>query len=123
MAHAIGVSDGPLQGLHAAEAAADHGGPLLDAQQVGQTRLAVYPVFHGRYRKSAPKGLPVSGLRLLGPVEPLQPPRLFRLTTKNLLVSMMGLPGPMQLSHQPGLQGFEDQLIDRPGCAFGAKPA
>ncbi|MNI67008.1 hypothetical protein D3C73_1226100 [compost metagenome] len=53
--------------------------------------------------KSAPNGLPVSGLRLLGPVEPLQPPRLFRLTTKNLWVSI-GLPGPMQLSHQPGLR-------------------
>ncbi|MNE37821.1 hypothetical protein D3C80_1316910 [compost metagenome] len=53
--------------------------------------------------KSAPNGLPVSGLVLLGPVEPLQPPRLFRLTTKNLLVSI-GLPGPMQLSHQPGLR-------------------
>ncbi|MNP63095.1 hypothetical protein D3C76_1584480 [compost metagenome] len=52
---------------------------------------------------SAPKGLPVAGLVLLGPVEPLQPPRLFRLTTKNLLVSI-GLPGPMQLSHQPGLR-------------------
>ncbi|MCY1298095.1 hypothetical protein D9M70_475650 [compost metagenome] len=53
--------------------------------------------------KSAPNGLPVAGLVLDGPVEPLQPPRLLRLTTKNLRVSI-GLPGPMQLSHQPGLR-------------------
>ncbi|MNH30592.1 hypothetical protein D3C79_908960 [compost metagenome] len=53
--------------------------------------------------KSAPYGLPVAGLTLLGPVLPLQPPRLFRLTTKKRLVSI-GLPGPMQLSHQPGLR-------------------
>ena len=53
--------------------------------------------------KSAPKGLPVAGLMLEGPVEPLQPPRLFRLTTKKRRVSM-ALPGPMQLSHQPGLR-------------------
>ncbi|MCY1500563.1 hypothetical protein D9M68_346080 [compost metagenome] len=53
--------------------------------------------------KSAPNGAPVAGLMLEGPVEPLQPPRLLRLTTKNFRVSM-GLPGPMQLSHQPGLR-------------------
>ncbi|MNY22550.1 hypothetical protein D3C86_1561710 [compost metagenome] len=47
----------------------------------------------------------MAGLMLLGPVEPLQPPRLFKLTTKNLLVSI-GLPGPMQLSHQPGLRSL-----------------
>ena len=57
MAHAIGVSDGPLQGLHAAEAAADHGGPLLDAQPVGPARLAVDPVFHGQYREVGAEGL------------------------------------------------------------------
>ncbi|MNP73211.1 hypothetical protein D3C76_1699010 [compost metagenome] len=45
----------------------------------------------------------MAGLRLEGPVEPLQPPRLFRLTTQNFRVSM-ALPGPMQLSHQPGLR-------------------
>ena len=52
--------------------------------------------------KSGPYQVPVSGLMEVGPVLPAQPPRLFRQTTKNLRVSM-GLPGPMQLSHQPGL--------------------
>ena len=51
--------------------------------------------------KVAPHGFPVVGLMATGPVLPLQPPRLFSETTKNLLVSM-GLPGPMQASHQPG---------------------
>ena len=45
-----------------------------------------------------------SGLIAVGPVEPLQPPRLLQHTTKNSRVSI-GLPGPMQLSHQPGLPG------------------
>ena len=53
--------------------------------------------------KSAPHSEPVSGLAVLGPLEPLQPPRLFGETMKYLLVSK-GLPGPMQLSHQPGLR-------------------
>ncbi len=44
--------------------------------------------------KSGPHGVPVAGLIDAGPVEPWQPPMLFKLTIKNLLVSM-GLPGPM----------------------------
>ena len=43
----------------------------------------------------------VAGLMEVGPVLPWQPPRLLRLTTKKRLVSI-GLPGPMQMSHQPG---------------------
>jgi hypothetical protein len=103
VAHAVRVGDGPLQRLHAAQAAADHGGPLADAQASARRAWLCTQSSTVSTGKSAPNGLPVAGLRLLGPVEPLQPPRLFRLTTKNLLVSM-GLPGPMQLSHQPGLR-------------------
>ena len=44
----------------------------------------------------------MAGSTVRGPVLPLQPPRLLSETTKNFLVSM-GLPGPMQVSHQPGL--------------------
>src|SRR5690606_35758150 len=47
----------PLQGLHAAQAAADHRGPLLDAQQVGQARLAVHPVLHGHHGEIGAVGL------------------------------------------------------------------
>ena len=57
MTHALGVADGPLHGLHTAEATADHRCPLLDAEVVGQPRLAVYPVFHGHYREVRAKGL------------------------------------------------------------------
>ena len=38
---------------------------------------------------------------VVGPVEPLQPPRLFRETTKYFEVSIV-LPSPMISSHQPG---------------------
>ncbi|MNO74096.1 hypothetical protein D3C76_650820 [compost metagenome] len=51
VAHALRVADGPLQRLHAAETAADHRGPLLDAQAVGQACLAVDPVFHRDHRE------------------------------------------------------------------------
>src|SRR5690606_23536104 len=60
--------------------------------------------------KWAPQALPVSGLMLDGPVEPWQPPRLFRLTTKKRLVSM-ALPGPMQASHQPGTRSSSPPAI------------
>lgn len=48
---AFGVADGPLQRLHAAEAAADHRGPLADAEAVCQARLAMHPVFHRDHRE------------------------------------------------------------------------
>ena len=51
--------------------------------------------------KSGPHSWPVSGFCEPGPLEPWQPPRLLGQTTKKRLVSI-GLPGPMQLSHQPG---------------------
>ena len=51
--------------------------------------------------KSSPYGLPVRGLRVLGPVVPRQPPRTFGQMTNCLRVSM-GFPGPTATSHQPG---------------------
>ncbi len=60
MAYAVRVSDGPLQGLHAAQAAADDGCPLADAQHVGEARLAVHPVFHGQHRKVGAERLAAS---------------------------------------------------------------
>ncbi len=51
VAHAIRISDGPLQRLHATQAATDDSGPLADAQQIRQARLAVHPVFHGEHRE------------------------------------------------------------------------
>lgn len=56
--------------------------PCAMPRPVSPARLAVHPVFHGQHGEVGTRNA-VSGLRLLGPVEPLQPPRLFRLTTKN----------------------------------------
>jgi len=52
MADALRIADRPLQCLHAAQAAADNRRPLLDAEYVGQSRLAVYPVLDGQYREA-----------------------------------------------------------------------
>ena len=46
VAHAPGVLQRPAQRLHAAEAAAHHGGELLDAQAVQEPRLGIHPVLH-----------------------------------------------------------------------------
>src|SRR5690625_6216800 len=43
---AIGVVDGPLHDLHAAQAAADHSGPALDIQRGAQPVLRSHPVRH-----------------------------------------------------------------------------
>ena len=53
--------------------------------------------------KFGPNISPVLGSMEFGPVLPWQPPRLFRLRTKKLSVSMH-FPGPIQASHQPGLE-------------------
>src|SRR5262245_41143053 len=52
---------------------------------------------------SQPQGRPVLGLRLDGPVDPMQPPRMLGQITKKRSVSI-GLPGPTIASHQPGLR-------------------
>ncbi|MND96323.1 hypothetical protein D3C80_886090 [compost metagenome] len=64
--HAIRVGDGPLQCLHAAQAATDDSSPLADSQAVGQARLAVYPVFHGQYREVGAIGLAGDGIEAAG---------------------------------------------------------
>ena len=51
MTHALGVADGPLQGLHAAQTTADHGCPLTNTQTVSQQRLAMHPVFYRHHRE------------------------------------------------------------------------
>ena len=81
--------DRPLQRLHAAQAAADHGRPALDAQLASASRAWLRTQsFTTTSGKSLPKGLPVAGLRLAGPVEPWQPPRLLLHTTKKRRVSI-----------------------------------
>ncbi len=51
MAHALGVLQRPRQRLHAAQAAAQHGGELLHAQAVQQPRLGIHPVLHRHHGK------------------------------------------------------------------------
>jgi len=55
MAQAIRVADAPLQRLHAAQAATDHCGPLVDTQPVSQACLAMDPIFNGQYRELGAK--------------------------------------------------------------------
>ena len=57
MAHALGIAQRPGQGLHAAQAAAQHGGEPLDAQAVQQTRLRIHPVLHRHHGKIRTIGL------------------------------------------------------------------
>ena len=47
----VGIADRPVERLHAAEASAHHGGPLRDAELVGESRLRVDPVLDGDQRK------------------------------------------------------------------------
>ncbi|MCY1540492.1 hypothetical protein D9M68_761370 [compost metagenome] len=63
---ALGIADGPLHGLHAAEAAADHRGPLRDAEDIRQARLAMDPVFHGHHREIRAKRLAGGGVEAGG---------------------------------------------------------
>ena len=55
--------------------------------------------------KSFPKLSFVSGLMLVGPVEPEHPPKLLQQTTKYLSVSI-ALLGPISWSHQPEVSSF-----------------
>ncbi len=71
MADAIGIGQRPLQRLHAAQAAAHHRRPGVDAEVVGEPRLRVDPVFDGDHREIRAPGLAGGGVgagRAGGPV-------------------------------------------------------
>ena len=57
VAHALGVLQGPAQGLHATETAAHHRRQLLYAQLIQQPGLGVDPVLHRHHRKVRTPGL------------------------------------------------------------------
>ncbi|MNT39388.1 hypothetical protein D3C72_1756300 [compost metagenome] len=67
MAHAIRVLQRPRQRLHAAQAAAQHGRQLRDAQAIEQARLGVDPVLHCHHRKVCPVHLAGIGVDVHGP--------------------------------------------------------
>ena len=56
-AHAVGIINRPLQRLHAAQAAADHGGKNIDTQMVRKGGLGIHPVFYDNVGKVWPIGL------------------------------------------------------------------
>ena len=58
----VGIIQAPLQGLHAAEGAANNRRPALNTKPVGQQCLALDPVAHGDDRKLRAEGL--SGFRV-----------------------------------------------------------
>ncbi len=61
LAQALGIAQRPGQRLHAAEAAAEHGGQPLDAERVDQARLRVDPVLDRDHREVAAVGAAVRG--------------------------------------------------------------
>jgi hypothetical protein len=63
----VGVLQRPRQGLHAAQAAAHHGGKTLDAEPVGQPGLGVDPVFDGDEGKVGAPGLAGGRIDAVGP--------------------------------------------------------
>jgi hypothetical protein len=56
VADALRILQRPLHGLHAAQAAADHRRPGLDAEPVGQPRLRRHPVLDRHHRKVGAPG-------------------------------------------------------------------
>src|SRR5690606_34740357 len=64
MTYPFRITDAPAHDLHATQASTHNGGPLLDAQTVCQTRLAVDPVAHGNNREIRP--IPGAGIRIDG---------------------------------------------------------
>ena len=77
-----GCADRPLERLHAAHRAADHGRPAVDADRVGERRCAATWSRIVRYGKRDPHSAP-SGASEAGPVEPWQPPSMFGATTNH----------------------------------------
>ena len=62
VADAFGEIDCPLQCLHSAEAAADNGCPLADAETVGEQGLGAHPVAHGNDGKGGAVGFAGGGV-------------------------------------------------------------
>ena len=52
--HALGMEDGPLQGLHAADGAAHHQPQLADAERIEKLRLGAHVVADGDQGKIGP---------------------------------------------------------------------
>ena len=57
VAQPLGIAQRPAHGLHAAETAADHRRPAVDAEPVGETGLGLDPVADLRLRELWPPGL------------------------------------------------------------------
>ena len=81
--HPLGVRDGPLQSLHPAHRAADHGVQFgrCPGRRGGGARTSTMSAMVTR-GKSVPYGRPVAGLRDDGPVVPRQPPSTLAQMTK-----------------------------------------
>ncbi|MNV60208.1 hypothetical protein D3C71_1526630 [compost metagenome] len=63
MRQALGVAQRPAQRLHAAQAAAEHGGQPRDAQPVEQPRLGIDPVLDGDHGEI--RAVDAAGVRVL----------------------------------------------------------
>ncbi len=67
VADPVRIADRPRQRLHAAEASAHHGGPAVDTQAIGETRLRVDPVLDGDDREVGTPRLAGGGIVRRGP--------------------------------------------------------
>ena len=65
--HALGMEDGPLQRLHAADGAAQHQPQAADAERIEQPRLRAHVVADGNQRKVRPVDFAGFGIDRAGP--------------------------------------------------------
>jgi hypothetical protein len=100
--HGIGVSGSPLQRLHPAHRSAGDGEQGVECRRNRSASSASAPCRLVITGKDMVYGQPVAGLSDPGPVVPRHPPSTLEQITKYMFVSN-ALPGPIMLSHQPGL--------------------
>jgi len=100
--HGIGVSGSPLQRLHPAHRSAGDGEQGVECRRNRSASSASAPCRLVITGNDMVYGQPVAGLSDPGPVVPRHPPSTLEQITKYMFASN-ALPGPIMLSHQPGL--------------------
>ena len=77
-AHPIRIGQGPLERLHAAEAAPDHRCPALDAEAIGQGGLGVHPIRDRHRGKVRAVGPPRGRIQTRGPGAAVAAPEIIQ---------------------------------------------
>ena len=97
-----GIARRPLQHLHAAHRAACDAEQAVDAEMVDQHGLRAHHVADGDRQENRARRVVPAGAAKPDRCVPMQPPTTLEQMTKKRSVSI-GLPGPIIVSHQPGL--------------------